>query len=42
MIADLCPYCEKHRKWIKNRGIENNVQCPMCKQIYVIIDEKYN
>ena len=41
-MLDLCPNCEKHMKWIKKRGTENNVQCPMCKQIYTIIEERYN
>ena len=42
MIADLCPNCEKHMKWINKRNVKGNVQCPMCKQIYVIIEERYN
>jgi len=42
MIADLCPSCEKHMKWIKKRGKENTVQCPLCKGIYRIIEERYN
>jgi len=40
MIPDKCPNCEKHMKWINKRGTKNTVQCPICKSIYDIIEER--